>query len=775
MPRTLVVPGVSVEARFDVPPPLPARSGILGAVGVVDRVPPGGVQAVTTTQELLDLFGPATRLSFPEALSALVNGVSELVLSPVKPDTGQAAQVRLLDDASGAVAILRARAAGPWGNDLSVRVTRSVSSDRRTIRSITLEVLHKGVSLERHDNLVFRPGEARDFFTAINRDSGVIVAVDPVFEADLPAFDGEPAHLTENNVSAATGTLTSGGTALVRVTAKNPGAGGNFINLRAQAGHAVAVLNDTSNPPQPAVRIRALTAGRGGTEIKLSVADDGSGGVNITVKEGAKPPREYKNLTSIASVVQKLNLDPAVAADRLGNLLPAPTAAEDASLAETVTMTVMEEGARTADYADLLNSAAITAALNEDPALTAQLVGAETSLPEITAANTFYLAGGLDAGWSRRYKGQHNPSQDLLEIRAVEGAAADLLRIRFQAGTESGTVRLRVGQLLLSGYEELEVHDNLSMDPDHSRYLPAVLQQASAFIRGIDLYLRAHPQWPMESRSPIPFSQGTAPALSAWQAAIDQLAGEDDVDMVLAGLQNWGDPNLNGIAVQQALVAHARAQADNAKPRIALCSIRPADNSTPSAIIVHAGQIADRRSVLVAPAGADGALAGLLGHLEYFQSPTFKTVASPGVTLQPYLESDLIKLVGPEANACVIAQRRGRGSICIKGICTDGFQISVVRVADRCIREVKKIADRFIGELNNDESRTALEQMIIAVFTQMARDGALVPSVDGDSPAFQVKVYASKNDVAAGNARIDVAVRPVRAIDYIYATIRVKN
>ena len=39
MPRTLIVPGVSVEARFDVPPPLPARSGILGAVGVVDRIP----------------------------------------------------------------------------------------------------------------------------------------------------------------------------------------------------------------------------------------------------------------------------------------------------------------------------------------------------------------------------------------------------------------------------------------------------------------------------------------------------------------------------------------------------------------------------------------------------------------------------------------------------------------------------------------------------------------------------------------------------------------
>jgi hypothetical protein len=94
--------------------------------------------------------------------------------------------------------------------------------------------------------------------------------------------------------------------------------------------------------------------------------------------------------------------------------------------------------------------------------------------------------------------------------------------------------------------------------------------------------------------------------------------------------------------------------------------------------------------VLVSPAGAEGALAGLLGHLEYFQSPTFKTVAMPGVPLVPYTESELTKLVGPDGNLCVIAARRGRGSVCVKGIATDGFQISVVRVADRCIRVSRK-------------------------------------------------------------------------------------
>ena len=41
--------------------------------------------------------------------------------------------------------------------------------------------------------------------------------------------------------------------------------------------------------------------------------------------------------------------------------------------------------------------------------------------------------------------------------------------------------------------------------------------------------------------------------------------------------------------------------------------------------------------------------------------------------------------------------------------------------------------------------------------------------------AFLVDVYGSQTDFAAGILRVDIAVRPVRAIDYVYATIRVRN
>jgi hypothetical protein len=56
----------------------------------------------------------------------------------------------------------------------------------------------------------------------------------------------------------------------------------------------------------------------------------------------------------------------------------------------------------------------------------------------------------------------------------------------------------------------------------------------------------------------------------------------------------------------------------------------------------------------------------------------------------------------------------------------------------------------------------------------MQKEGALVPSTDGKDSAFKVNVYSSQADFAQGIVRVDIAVRPVRAIDFIYATIFVQ-
>lgn len=775
MPRTLIVPGVSVEATFDVPPPLPARSGILGAVGVVDRVPDDRPVGVTTTQELFDLFGPATRLAFPEVVSALVNGVSEVIVSPVASATGASAALVLRDDENQDVVELRARAPGPWGNDLSARVIRTLAADRRTVRRTSIEVLHKGRSIERHDNLLMRQGDPNDLFTAINRDSAAVVAVDPLFRTDLPVADADDAGFTAGSAAPAGFTLRGPGPAdLLRVTARAPGEGGNRISVAVMDGRATLTLAAAGDVPS--VRVRATAPGAAGTGITVAVADEAAGTVAVTVAPPTGPARSYAGLNGVAAVVAALNGDPDVRAERLGDLPPAAIAAT--ALAGTRTLTVRVEGQRTTDYADLGAADALQAALADDPDLVPELIGPATALPDAGGANNGYLSGGSDAGARRRYRGRDSGTADILELRPAEGTDPQLTRMRFSDGTTPGTVRLRVGVDADGAVQAREDHDDLSMDPDSPRYLLGVLAVESALVRAVALNPTADigvTRWPAATFSPRAFSDGRMPGVAAWQAAIDALGAEDSVDLLLAGLQDWRDETLSGIAIQQALLGHARAQADNAKPRIVIGSTRPQDARDPDALIAHRNEVSDRRFVLVAPAGNDGAMAGLLGHLTYFHSPTFKTVAQPGAALAPYSESALNKLVGPDGNLCVIAERKGRGTICIKGIATDGFQISVTRVADRCIREVNAIAGRFIGELNNAEQRTALEQMIKATFTQMERDGALVPSVDGKSPAFLVTVYASQTDTAAGILRIDIAVRPVRAIDYVYATIRVKN
>lgn len=774
MPRTLVVPGVSVEARFDVPPPLPARSGILGAVGIVDRIPQNAaIRAVSTTQELFEIYGPATRFSFPEAVSALVNGVSQVIVSPVSAAGGTAATLMLTDDENQNVVQLRARAPGPWGNELSVRVIRTLASDRRTVRRVSLEVLNDGVTVERHDNMVMRAGDDNDLFTVINRDSGVIVAVDPVFTTDLPATDNARVGLQDGVAAAATGTLTNGGADLLTVTAVQPGEGGNRLSLDVQDGRASLTLQDPNS--DPSVRIRAAAAGAAGAAITIGVVDDGAGGVNVTVTEPGNPPvRSYNGLDSQAALTAALAEDDAIVVERIGDLLPAPVVATP--LATTRTLILREEGVRTVEFADMVSAQAMVDALNEDDGVSAALDGNAADLPDADPVNRFYLLGGRDAGWLRNYAGQNNPTRSVLRLVPADPGIAGTVRFQVSDGTEPNTVRLTAGVQPQGGnYVEREVFDNLSMDPDSATYLPALLEVESALLRALDLYPRQQAvNFPVATFSPRAMQNGSMPPMARWQSAIDALGNEDDVDLLLAGLQGWADNNLDQLAVQQAMLGHARAQTLDAKPRIALGSVDPDANVDIDAIIDHSGQVAGQRFVLVTPSGAEGAMAGLLGHLTYFFSPTFKTVAQPGVDLQRYSNGELEKLVGPNGNVCVITQKKGRGTICVKGIATDGSQISVTRVADRCIREVNAIANRFIGELNNAEQRNALKQMIVATFTQMERDGALVPSVDGSSPAFQVDVYASQTDVGQGNVRVDIAVRPVRAIDYVYATIRVR-
>ena len=127
-----------------------------------------------------------------------------------------------------------------------------------------------------------------------------------------------------------------------------------------------------------------------------------------------------------------------------------------------------------------------------------------------------------------------------------------------------------------------------------------------------------------------------------------------------------------------------------------------------------------------------------------------------------------------KAGVIPLEAQRGRGIIVVKGIATSKEQISVTRIADHSVRGVKNIADLFIGTLNSQSGRMALKGKITEFLMRMEREGSIVPSTDGKEPAFLIDVFSSELDFAQGIVRVDMAVRPVRAMDYIYATIKVE-
>jgi hypothetical protein len=208
----------------------------------------------------------------------------------------------------------------------------------------------------------------------------------------------------------------------------------------------------------------------------------------------------------------------------------------------------------------------------------------------------------------------------------------------------------------------------------------------------------------------------------------------------------------------------------DAKNRIGIGTVGPGEKI--EEIVTRTTVLASDRFVIAAPYGVSGAVAGLISKLNYYDSPTFKPLTGIAELETRYTPSQLMELL--KAGILPLEARRGRGIIVEKGITTSKEQISVMRIADHAVRGAKNVAENFIGTLNTAGGRTALREKLTETFLAMVREESIVPSVDGKEPAFLVDVYSSQMDFAQGIVRVDIAVRPVRAMDYIYATLTVQ-
>jgi hypothetical protein len=251
--------------------------------------------------------------------------------------------------------------------------------------------------------------------------------------------------------------------------------------------------------------------------------------------------------------------------------------------------------------------------------------------------------------------------------------------------------------------------------------------------------------------------------------ALEALKDESDVDLVVAAMQDLSNADQLA-AVYSGVISHCQVMSRDSKGRIGFGQVPP--GATLDAARTLATKLLSDRFVLLAPYGVVGAAAGRVGSLDYFQSPTFKALTGVSSLSRAIPLEEQGQLL--QASVVPVVEQRGRGVIVLRGLTTDGDQISVRRVADRAVRGVRLIGELFIGRLNNEDGRGALKQKLAEFLAQMQKEGALVPSTDGKDPAFQVDVYSSQADFALGVVRVAIAVRPVRAIDFIYATILVQ-
>ncbi|MCP3099510.1 phage tail sheath protein [Myxococcus sp. K15C18031901] len=271
--------------------------------------------------------------------------------------------------------------------------------------------------------------------------------------------------------------------------------------------------------------------------------------------------------------------------------------------------------------------------------------------------------------------------------------------------------------------------------------------------------------WPLAGTYTLAGGKDASP--DDYATALGRLRNEPDVDMVLAAVQDFTDL-AKVTKIHGDVISHCNLMAGESKGRIGFGQVAPAGTVAENTQL--ATNLVSDRFVLVAPHGTVGAVAGLVGSLPSHHSPTFKRVAGlDEKTLSVEDQKSLLR-----GNVVPVVTERGRGTIVVRGLTTDGDQINVRRVADRAVRTLKMVGELFIGLLNNADGRSALKQKLVEALVQMQKDGAIVPSTDGKDPAFKVEVYSSQQDFAQGIVRVNMAVRPVRAIDYIYATITVQ-
>lgn len=177
---------------------------------------------------------------------------------------------------------------------------------------------------------------------------------------------------------------------------------------------------------------------------------------------------------------------------------------------------------------------------------------------------------------------------------------------------------------------------------------------------------------------------------------------------------------------------------------------------------IQAFDAAASQTVNLAGNYSAAAVAGLLSTLTPESSPTNKVLSGVSGLVQRFSYGELKQLVSERV---MTLEERG-GVRVVRGITTDNAafaQVTTRRITDFAKAGIRQAADPFIGKLNNQRVRKALQGSIDSFLTTMVVDEQLI--------SYQLSVTATRPDEIAGRAIVNAVLQPTFSIDFVAVTL----
>lgn len=158
-------------------------------------------------------------------------------------------------------------------------------------------------------------------------------------------------------------------------------------------------------------------------------------------------------------------------------------------------------------------------------------------------------------------------------------------------------------------------------------------------------------------------------------------------------------------------------------------------------------------------------VAGLMATLTPQTSLTNKVLPGVAKLEQKFSYNDLKDLI---SNGVMALEDRS-GIRVVRGISTEMKdngpfkQVTTRRITDFAKAGVRRVGNPFIGKLNNERVRKALQGALQGFLDTMVSDEALT--------GYDLRVFATRDDEIAGRAVVDLTLRPTFSIDFVTATI----